>query len=132
MVSITTAGQFLLLLTPVGLAVAAVAREHLWLLLPAALLLLVLVRTLPLCRGDEVPWIVMLSIPTGFPVNLLAVRLLWNILWWDLPLWAAILRGVLALYVLFSVETLILSLLAYLFRKHPKMKRRNPHASTGI
>ena len=108
--------QLLLLLIPVGLAVGAVVWDCLPLIGLAALLLLLLVRTLPLCRGDEVPWMVLLAGPAGLPANLILVRSLWQIFWWELPLWAAILRSLLALYVLFSVETLLLSGLAYLFR----------------
>lgn len=119
MAALVSAGQLLLLFTPTALSVAAVAGKRLWLLLPAALLLLALVRFLPLCRGDEVPWAVLLTASTGLPANLLPVQFLWELLWQEMPLWAAALRGALALYVLFSVEALFLGLLACLLRKQP-------------
>lgn len=114
---VTIFWQILLLLVPVGMSVAGVVWDCIPLFPIAALILLALVRTLPLCRGDEVPWTVLFSAPVGLPVNLIMVRFLWQSIWWDAPLWARILRGLLALYVLFSVETLILSLLARLFRR---------------
>jgi len=126
--ALISGGQVLLLLLPAGLSAAAMASGRLWLLVPAALLLPLLARLLPLCRGDEVLWTVLLSVPLGIPVNLPAVRFLRDVLWVDTPLWAARLRGLLALYVLFSAETLLLSVLACLLRKQPQPKRRNPHA----
>jgi len=117
--ALISAGQVLLLLLPTGLSAAAAASGRLWLLAPAVLLLPLLARCLPLCRGDELLWTVLLSVPLGLPANLSAARFLRDTLWADIPLWAALLRAGLALYVLFSVETLLLSLLAYLLRKQP-------------
>ena len=73
--ALISGGQVLLLLLPAGLSAAAMASGRLWLLVPAALLLPLLARLLPLCRGDEVLWTVLLSVPLGIPVNLPAVRL---------------------------------------------------------
>ena len=115
--ALTIFWQVLLLLMPVGMSVAGVIWDRLVLFPIAALLLLVLVRILPLCRSDEVPWTVLLSAPVGLPINLILVRFLWQSLWLEVPLWARLLRGLLALYVLFSVETLILSLFARLFSR---------------
>ena len=117
MAAVTTLFQILLLLMPAGISVSAVMLRQLWLWLPAAALLPILLRLLPLCQGDEVPWAVLLSAPIGLPVNLLLVRSLCQ--FWDVPLWACLLRSSLALYVLFSIETILMSLLAYLFRKKP-------------
>lgn len=119
MAALASVPQLLLLFTPTALSVAAVVWNRLWLLPLSALFLLALVRFLPLCRGDEVPWAVLLAAPTGLPANLLPVRFLWELLWRELPLWAAALRGLLALYVLFSIEALFLGLLACLLRKQP-------------
>ena len=63
------------------------------------------------------PWAVLLAIPISLPLDLQTVRFLREILWVDTPLWATCLRSGFALYVLFSVETLFLCLLSYLFRK---------------
>jgi len=124
--ALASGGQLLLLLLPAGLSAAAVVWDRLWLLLPAALLLPVLVRLLPLCRGEELLWTVLLSVPLGLPVNLPAVRFLRDVLWTDTPLWAVLLRGGLALYVLFSAETLLLSLLAYLLRTQSSETEESP------
>lgn len=116
MAFLTTFPQLLLLLLPVGLSAAAVIWDCLPLLPISVLLLCILLLTLPLCRGDELPWAILLSAPMGLPGNLLLVRHLASIFWTEAPHWLLFLRTGLALYILFSVETLFLCLLLALLR----------------
>lgn len=113
---LTAARQLILLFLPAGLSAAGAAWSRPLLFPIAALLLLFLIRALPLCRGDEVLWAVLLCAPVTFPANLPLVREFVHIFWAQAPGWILFLRGLLTMYVLFSAEALVFCVLAYLSR----------------
>ena len=119
MAALTAAGQIVLLFAPAGLCTAGVLQNRPVFVLLSFPVLLFLLRILPLCRGDEVLWAVLLLVPVSLPVNLPLGREFVQFFWADGPRWLFFLRSALVLHVLFSAEALPFCMLAYLLRaKH--------------
>ena len=119
MAALTAAGQVVLLFLPAGLCTAGVLQNRPVFVLLSFPVLLFLLRILPLCRGDEVLWAVLLLVPVSLPVNLPLGREFVQFFWADGPRWLFFLRSALVLHVLFSAEALPFCMLAYLLRaKH--------------